>query len=186
MRRFAIVFPAAALVTLALAGCATLTASAHIERGITFTDYATYDWGPTDSQPTGDPRLDNNPFFNDQLQGAIEKGMTARGYERALPSHAPDLLIHYHAALNQKVDVYKADQTNGYCYQDCQQRASEYEQGTLILDIVDAKSSRVVWRGWAQDTFSGAIDDQDYLDQKVEAGVSKMMRLLPAGGAPAR
>jgi len=170
---------------LACAGCATLTASAHIEHGINFSGYVSYDWGRPDSLPTGDPRLDNNPFFNDYLQGAIEKGMAAKGYDRVVTGGGPDLLIHYHAAVNQKVDVYEADRNNGYCYQDCQARVVEYEQGTLVLDVVDARTNRVVWRGWAQDTFSGVIDDQDRLDQKVEAGVAKMMQLLPAGGAAA-
>jgi outer membrane protein assembly factor BamE (lipoprotein component of BamABCDE complex) len=70
MRRFLVILPTAALVTLALAGCATLTASAHIERGVNFGDYITYDWGPPDNLPVGDPRLDNNPFVHDYLEGA--------------------------------------------------------------------------------------------------------------------
>ncbi len=42
----------------------------------------TYDWGPPDNLPVGDPRLDNNPFFNDFLQGAVEKTMAVKGYDR--------------------------------------------------------------------------------------------------------
>lgn len=186
MRRLAVFLPATAFCALAAAGCATLTASAHIERGVDFTSYATYEWSAPDALPTGDPRLDSNPFFEDRLQGAIERALAAKGFERAPVNQPPDLLIHHHAAVNQKVDVYTADRTSGTCYQDCQPQVVDYEQGTLMLDIVDARTNKVIWRGWAQDSFSGVIDNQDRLDEKVEAGVGKMMQLLPRGGATVR
>lgn len=181
MRNWKLLVPA--LFVPLVAACATMTASAHIERGVTFEDYVTYDWGPADSLPVGDPRLDNNPFFNDQLQGAIEKSLAAKGYERVLQGVEPDLLIHYHAAVNQKVDVTRVDNN---CYQNCEPQFSEYEQGTLVVDIVDPKTNRVVWRGWAQDSVTGVIDNQDRLDHKVQEGVAKMMMFLPRGGAALR
>ena len=46
---------------LAVAGCATMTVSSHIERGINFTDYRTYDWGAPDNLPVGDPRRVSGP-----------------------------------------------------------------------------------------------------------------------------
>lgn len=167
------------------AGCATLTVSSHIERNISFTDYMTYDWGPPDNLPVGDPRLDNNPFFQDYLQGTIEKKLAAKGYERAV-SGTPDLLVHYHASVNQKVDVYERDSRHGYCYGDCQPQIIEYEQGTLVVDVVDAKTNKVVWRGWSQDIMNGVIDNQERLEKQIEDGVTKMMLLLPRGGAALR
>lgn len=177
MRRLAL------MLTIAVAaGCATMNVSSHIERDVNFAAYTTYDWGPPDNLPVGDPRLDNNPFFNDYLQGAIEKQLYAKGFERAV-NGTPDLLVHYHASVNQRLDVYEADTRYGYCYGDCQPHVVDYDQGTLIVDIVDAKTSRVVWRGWAQDAMNGVIDNQDRLDKQVEEGITKMMRLLPKGGA---
>jgi len=71
MRKMTFFFTAMAAV--ALAGCATLTVSSHIERNVNFADYVTYDWGPPDNLPVGIPRPDNNPFFNDLLQGPLGK-----------------------------------------------------------------------------------------------------------------
>ena len=65
---------AVAAAALALTGCATtMNVSAYVGRGVNFSQYRTYDWGPADALPTGDPRLDNNGFFIDLLEGAIEK-----------------------------------------------------------------------------------------------------------------
>lgn len=170
------------VATLALSGCASMTVSSHIERGITFTDYRTYDWGPPDNLPVGDPRLDNNPFFNDYLQGAVEKKMAAKGFDQVTAGAKPDLLIHYHASVHQRLDVFEADRQYGYNY-DAGAQVVEYDQGTLVIDLVDAKTNKVIWRGWAQDTMTGIIDNQDRLQKQVDEGVTKMMVLLPRGGA---
>jgi hypothetical protein len=182
MRMPTIAFVVAAALA---AACAPLTVSSHIERTANFADYVTYDWGPPDALPVGDPRLDNNPFFRDHLQGAIEKHLDRKGYERAL-SGPPDLLIHYHASVTQKVDVYEVDTRYGYCYGNCQPQITDYEQGTLVVDIVDAATSKVVWRGWVQNVMNGVIDDQHRLDKQVDDGIDKMMLLLPRGGAALR
>jgi hypothetical protein len=183
MRKVTLIFTAVA--ALAIAGCATMSVSSHIERNVSFADYVTYDWGPPDSLPVGDPRLDNNPFFKDFLQGAIEKKMAAKGFERAVTG-PPDLLVHYHASVHQKLDVYEVDSRYGYCYGDCQPQIVDFELGTLVIDIVDTKTSKVVWRGWAQEAMNGIIDNQERLEKQVDEGVTKMMLLLPRGGAALR
>jgi hypothetical protein len=184
MRRLTLFLTLALAVTSA--GCATMTASAHIERGVSFSEYVTYDWGKPDNLPVGDPRLDNNPFFNDYLQGAIEKKMAALGYERAAAGKA-DVLLHYHASVHQKLDVYAADRHYGYCYgPECGDRVVEFEQGTLVIDMVDVRTDKLIWRGWAQDTMTGVIDNQARLEKQVDEGVTKMMLLLPRGGAALR
>ena len=162
------------------AGCAAMTVSSHLERNVVFSDYATYDWGPRDALPTGDPRLDNNPFFRDYVEGAIERMLAARGYERAT-GIAADVLVHYHASVTDRVDVNSVDMSHGYCYANCEPRVIQYREGTLIIDLVDRRTNKVVWRGWAQATMDGVIDDQDRLEQHVDEGVGKMMRLLPRG-----
>jgi hypothetical protein len=175
----------ALMLAATTASCATMTVSAHIERNIDFSEYVTYNWGARDNFPVGDPRLDNNQFFRDYLEGAIEKRMTAKGYELTKTGQ-PDLLLHYHASVNQKVDVYDADRSHGYYTGTTETSIVEFEQGTLIVDVVDAKTGRLMWRGWAQDSMTGIIDNQPRLEKQVEEGVTKMMALLPRGGAALR
>ncbi len=177
---------AAALALAATAACASMSVSSHIERGVNFAEYVTWDWSPPDNLPVGDPRLDNNPFFNDYLQGAVEKQLTAKGFTRVAEGRPADLVVHYHASVNQRLDVYRADQEYGYCYGDCRPQVVDFEQGTLVIDIVDVKTKKVVWRGWAQDTMTGIIDNQGRLEEQVDEGVTKMFQLLPRGGAALR
>jgi len=174
-------------VAVGLAGCSTLLVGSHLERGLDFTRYRTFDWGPPDSLPIGDPRLDRDPFFIDHLQGAIEKQMAARGYAR-VESGQPDLLIHYHASAQRRLNVNDVDHDRGYCQtDDCRagisQNAgiSEHEAGTLIVDIIDARTSQLVWRGWAQDSLEGVLGNRDRLAGTVQQGIDAMFVRLPAG-----
>ena len=173
----------AAVVVSAFAaiGCATMNVSSHVERGLDFAQYHTYDWGPADALPTGDPRLDKNPFFQDHVQGAVEKQLAAKGFERST-SRAPDLLIHYHASINRRIDVNRVDHKFGYCYnEDCRAGVIEYEAGTLVLDIVDTRTNRVIWRGWAQHSVEGVLDNQDRMARKINEAVRRMLERLPRG-----
>jgi hypothetical protein len=155
--------------------------SSYVVRGVDFTQYRTYAWGPADALPTGDPRLDKDPFFQDQFQGAVEKTLAERGLQQpASASATPDLLIHYHANITQRIDVNGVDRSYGYCAGgDCQALVIEHEAGTLVLDIVDTRTNRVIWRGWAQSRVDGVLGNRDRMEQRINEAVTRMLKRLP-------
>jgi hypothetical protein len=180
MRRLALL--AAAAAVLVLSGCATRVVSSHVELGTDFARYHTYDWRPADALPTGDARLDNNPFFRDYFQGAIEKELAAR--RLGLTSNAPDLLIHTHTDVTHRVDVDETPRGYPPCQgTNCSQTIVQYEITTLMIDVVDARTNTLVWRGWSQDDMSAAINDQRRLRQAVTEAVADMMKRFPARAA---
>jgi hypothetical protein len=176
MRRLLIVMVAMAAAST---GCATtMTASSYVERGLSFAPYSTYDWGPADALPTGDPRLDKDPFFRDHVEGAVEKALAAKGLERS--DATPDLLIHYHASITHQLDVNRLDRQAGFCSgAGCDTGVTEYEAGTLVLDVVDARTKRVIWRGWARDTVEDALADRDRMAGQINEAVTRMMATFP-------
>jgi hypothetical protein len=161
-------------------GCAsTMNVSSHVQSGLDFEQYRTYDWGPADALPTGDARLDKNPFFQDHVEGAVDKQLASRGLERSAPGKA-DLLIHYHASIDRRLNVNVADRQYGYCYQDdCPAYVSEYEAGTLVVDVVDTRTNRVIWRSWAQDSVEPMLNNADTMERKINEGVTRMMERFP-------
>ena len=174
---------ALALMTLAVTGCATMNVSSHVERGLDFTQYRTFDWGPADALPTGDPRLDKDPFFQDQVQGAVEKELAVRGIRPSAPGATPDLLIHYHANVSQRINVNGVDRAYGYCSAgDCQANVTLYEAGTLVVDIVDTRTNRVIWRGWAQDSvdLDSVLNNRDRMEQRINEAVTRILQRLPS------
>jgi len=164
-----------ALLAMATAACATtMNVSSHVDREVDFSRYQTFDWGPADALPTGDPRLDANPFFKDHLQGEVERQLTRRGFTLAKPG-AADLLIHYHAHITERIDVASVDKSYGYGGQ-----VRDYEAGTIVIDVVDARTNKVVWRGWAQDAVKGMLANEDTMAAKIDEAVTRMLARLPA------
>lgn len=174
MTRIAVV----TLLALLLTGCATITAGSHLERGAEFTHYHSWVWAPVDAQPTGDPRLDNNPFFQERLLAAVEHEMTRKGYVRSTLAGPPDLRVHYHVNFSKTFEV-TGGARGGSCSGNCEPEAYAYEQGTLIIDVVDSRTEKVVWRGWVRDNMEGVVDRQDAMEHEVDAAVAKMFELFP-------
>lgn len=164
-------------LVLASACASTMTVSSHVDRAVDFKQYKTYDWGPADTLPTGDPRLDANPLFKDHLQGEVERQLAARGFQQS-PGE-PDLLIHYHANISERLDATKVDRGRGYGIDDSAQ-AREYEAGTIVIDLVDRRTNKVVWRGWAQDAVADMLASQDKMAEKVREAVTRMLARLPS------
>ena len=173
---------ATAVILLVMTGCATMAGGSYVARGIDFTPYRTYDWGPADAFPTGDARLDSNAIFQDHLQGEVEQQLAARGIERAAPGTKPDLRIHYHLSVEWTAEVREMNDTSrNVVAEDWHASVREFETGTIVLDVMDAFTNQLLWRGWAKDRLDGIIANQDLMERQVDAAVAVMMRSLPPG-----
>jgi hypothetical protein len=144
-----------------------------MERGVDFARYRTYNWGPADALPTGDPRLDGNPFFKDYLQGAVERHLAMRGLQLVAADAPADLLIHYHASVTQRIRI---DEST---FSSTNQTVSEYEEGTIVLDIMDARTNKIIWRGWAQENLEAFVEDQERMRRHIDEAVARMMKAFP-------
>lgn len=166
---------------LSAGGCAAIRVGSHVERGVDFTRYRTFDWGAPDALPVGDPRLDKDRYFEDRVEGAIEKLMVARGYNRAVSGAVPDVRVHYHAVVDRRLDINEADRRDGYCRPDgCIPGIVDYQQGTLIVDLIDVRTNRLVWRGWVQEGIDADLGNRDRLARRVDRSIGAMVTQLPA------
>jgi len=169
-----------AAVPLVVAGaCATVSVGADHEAGVRFDQYRTFGWEAQDALPVGDPRLDNNPFFDSRVRGAVELELAAKGLR--LVTDTPDLLIHYHASVQQRIDVIKRDESRGYITPDYGQPSTvvEFEEGTIIVDVADAKSKKILWRGWAQTDVGGLMNQPREMEKRIRTAMQKMITEFP-------
>lgn len=173
------VLAAAGLTTALLAGCAPLRVNTYVPRDavspMTFHSYA---WATDDQLVTGDPRLDSNRFFQERVQMAVEEQLASRGFTKAAPDRA-DVVLHYHANLTQKVDANGADLRYGYC-DGC--KPYVYDAGTLLLDVVDGHTHKLIWRGWAEGSMDGVIENQTLMEQRVDLAVTRILDRFPRRG----
>jgi len=171
-------FAALTIIAATFAACAaTMKVNSYTERTADFSHYRTYTFGPTEAVSTGDPRLDSNPFFYGRVEAAVERQLAVTGYEKTT-SDTADFFVHFHASMTEEIDTSAIDQKYGYCtFAEC--RPFVYEAGTLLLDFVDAHTNKLVWRGWAEGSMDGVVDNQAWMEQKVDDAVNRILARLP-------
>jgi hypothetical protein len=170
----------AVVVPLLLASaCATISVGADFEPGVRLDRYRTFGWDVSDAMPIGDPRLDNNPFFDSRVRSAVELELATKGLR--LVTTSPDLLIHYHASVQHRVDVVKRDTDRGYTSPQYGQADTivAFDEGTLLLDVADAATKRILWRGWAQTDVSGLIERPRDMEKRIRESMRLMIKALP-------
>ena len=167
------------LLAAAVSACATMNVSSHVERGLDFSQFHTWDWGQRDQIPTTDPRLDS-PNFQDYLQGAVERQFAQRQITRVDPGTKPDLLVHYHANVQPRIEANSSNPSYGACYDPhCAVRVLEQAVGTILIDVLDARTNRLVWRGWVQTNVEGVLKNERQLDDRIGRAVQEMFEQFP-------
>jgi hypothetical protein len=157
-----------------VAACAPVTVTTFTERGVDVAAYRTFAWERIDAGVRGDPRLDNNAFFHDSVRDAIERQLRLRGYE---PDGVhPDAYVHYHASARQKVYVSGQERSTERC-RDCS--VEVYDEGTLLVDLTDARTGRLVWRGVAESGLPNDVDNQTRMEETIERVVDRIFARLP-------
>jgi hypothetical protein len=167
----------AAALTLVSAACASVQVGSYLERDTDLRQYHTYNWGPPDTASTGDPRLDNNRFFAERVTAQVDRQMATRGIAKTT-SGMPDVLVHYHVRISQVVrDLHVDPQPTDCAAQACRPVATD--EGMLYLDWVDTATNEVVWRGWVEENFDGVIENQAFMESRIDDAVSKIFKRLP-------
>lgn len=166
---------------IAVSGCASMQIQTDYDPTTSFSGYRTYSWMPTPR--TSDPRV-SNAITESRIRGAVDSVLSARGY-RKLGSGDVDFLVGYHAAIEDMLDVTTVDRYYGYAWagggvwaRDVSVRS--YDEGTLIIDVADEGSNRLVWRGTARAEVSMTTPTEQRR-KKIYEAVSKILERFPPG-----
>jgi hypothetical protein len=171
---------------LAVTGClGPITVSSYVQPESDFTAYRTFTWVDADALPRGDTRLHRNPIFTDHTYGAVERQLAGRGIELVDASGQADLLVHYHATVTERLEITRATSGNSNCRTEtCSDMVAEFEQCTLVLDVVDARTRKLVWRGWSEHPLDDLLVSHDTLARDVDRGVTLMFARFPRPAVP--
>ncbi|MGB1658432.1 MAG: DUF4136 domain-containing protein [Longimicrobiales bacterium] len=157
-----------------------VVAGADFDASVDFARYATFTWDEPDDRPVGDPRLENNPFFDERLHAAIAIELADHGIRAGEADGG--LIVHHHATVRNRVDVYDADERAGYRrpagYTEGAQ-VIQYDEGTILVDIADAETRAVIWRGWAQFDIGRALANPDLMDRAIQEAIGRMFEDFP-------
>ena len=163
------------LALLLAAGCSSFAVEHDYDPQADFARYRSWYWLPP--SPSGDPRADN-ALVDARVRAAVENALAARGFTQTSTGEG-DLGIGYHIAIEGKLDVRTIDHYYGYgpgwgYYGGPGRVGSEtyvdqYDEGTLILDLVDSRSRKLVWRGSASARLREGLTPQEREERTQEA-----------------
>ena len=138
------------LLVASAAACASPKIGYDYDSSANFNGYHIYDWVADKQEVTGDKRLDNR-LVDGRMRNAIETQLRVKGYTASL-NKRPDFYVAYHLGVK---DMMKGSSTQNYIGDRSQGTFTKisdiqpYKEGTLLIDIVDATSQQLVWRGSA-------------------------------------
>jgi hypothetical protein len=185
-------------IALLLAGCSTVEVTHEFDPNTDFSALHTYDWLPP-PKPTGDPRLDDNTILDARVHNAVDAALAEKGFTRAADN--PDVKVGYHVTLDRQQDVEYVNSSFGYwgmypgpypsawgaypAYPGypgygvpAAVRVYNYLEGTLILDLFDARSKRLIWRGTARDEVNFRASPEKR-QEKIDEAVRRMLAKFP-------
>jgi hypothetical protein len=124
----------------ALAACSSLDTSFDYDTQYDFAPLKTYSW----------LEERDSTLVTKRVRAAVDEELARRGYRAA--ESAPDFLVATHVSTQEKVQVtdwgYTCSPRYGW-YGGSHLDVWQYQEGTLLLDVVDPKSRQLVWRGSA-------------------------------------
>jgi hypothetical protein len=170
-KRLGVVLLTGTLFAAALLSACTMAPEvrANYDQGVNFAQYRTYGfWEEIGTDANGYETLTTQ-----QLKAATRREMDARGYTYS--AHDADLLVNFAAKVEQRVRVSPGGYYGypygygwyggGYGYGGWgmwgawQPYVDQYDEGTLNIDIVDARRKQLVWEGTAVGRISDKMRD---------------------------
>jgi hypothetical protein len=188
------------LVLLALsaafgAGCVTNHGHFDHDPAASFGGYHNYAFVHPEPPPEGKgiplPMGDiaRSQLIDQRVEAAIQRELAVKGLELA-PFESADLIVAYSASSRtaSRTEYYPDGGgpywPYGWWYAHWDQVYTRlYTEGVLIVDLIDAKTRRLVWRGWTTDPLP-ADDMSGVVDHAVHEIFKNYPPPAPKGGAP--
>ncbi len=185
-------------IIAAITGCYPMQVRTDFDPQVPFAQLRSYNWIDRESVTGGGPAIDS-PLLERRVRNAVDSVLANRGYREVSSDADPDFRVTFSVVAEEIVVV---DGYGGYYpYAGSYGRhgfghhgfgyspyfydpyygggyTRTYVQSTLVLDIVDAETGDLVWRGWADKQLDGN-PKPDEVRNYVHEAVEKILREFP-------
>jgi hypothetical protein len=132
---------------------------------INFSSYRTYYWAKTDA-------VQGNEILNERIMWDIDAGLARRGWTKA-PADQADLAVvaNVTTQAEQKLETFYTgwDGWGWRGWGSAETPGHRYLKGTIIVDLFDAKTKKLVWRGAAIEAVSySPVRNAEGIDKSIE------------------
>jgi hypothetical protein len=169
------------VIVAGLSSCSSV--STNMDKSVNVNNYKTYAWREPDI------KAENPVYKSDLIDKAIRENAERELSQRGLRYNEqnPDLYIVYHTYVENVQRTYGYPYYGyGYPYYGYggfggfgySPTISNTVQGTLVLDFIDSRTNKLVWRGSTQDD----VTNVSKIEKTLEKDVHAILKKYPAKG----
>jgi hypothetical protein len=145
------------------------------DRAVNFGQYKTYSWAQVKTKDALDV---------DRIKNAVNAALTAKGWTQ-VDSDGDVSIVAIEITRNQQtLNTFYDGFGGGWGWRrfggggfgEATTTTETYKVGTLVVDLFDAKTKQLIWRGASSDTLS---NNSDKNIKNLDKGVNKMFRHFP-------
>jgi hypothetical protein len=165
------------LLLFVLASCSSVRVNSDYDKNVDFNQYKTYAY-----QKSGIDKVEISDLDKKRILHAIDAQMAAKGFTK---SETPDLLVNIFTKEREQVDVNTFNAGFGYgwgfgwnpfFYGGSSTSVNRYSEGTLFIDLIDAKKKELIWQGEGEGTLT---KDTNRKDAVINEFVTKILAQYP-------
>jgi hypothetical protein len=184
--KFFLVLLSAIFVT----ACATQTPNYDYLSSADFSKYQTYAWLTVDKK-SKDSHRSKNSLVDKRIISAIDKTLAAKGLQKVADN--PDMLVNYHVSVSEQeqqqprgrisigTSSYGRGTSVGFGVSMPVGGVRTYQEGTLVIDLQDAKNNDLLWQGWGSRTVR-----QDTDPERMTALINEVVREILENYPPSK
>lgn len=166
----------------------TLKVTSDYDKSASFSGYGTF--------ALYDPAGQQNPISQlnrERIESAVRNQMIAKGYAQSADTAAADLLVNILTVTKEGKSVSANTDYYGYggfyrpyywggggmgmASSNTTFNVNKYIDGSLIVDVVDRKTRRLLWEGTGNSEIDGPLKDPD---KQIPEAVAKIMASYPS------
>ncbi len=172
------------LCLVLLMACSGYRVNYDYDMHANYSSYKTFDWQAASLAKETGVKVDN-PLMDRRVSTAVENELIAHGY--TLETRAdPDFLVTYYPVYHQKVSHtatyvglgYLGFRPFGINVGTTLGQNREYKEGTIVLEIVDFKTNKQVWKSVAEGVLTDTSTPEE-ADEMVNRAVRQMLDRFP-------
>lgn len=173
-------------VSALIFGCSAVQVSQDYDTSRTFSGLRTYAWKTVERKKTGDVRRDN-PLLHNRIRTAVEQSLAVRGFKK-ISKDRPDFFVDYQYTIRSKIEsddvrtgvgfgVGRSGHFGGIGVS-TGTNVNEYDQGMLVIDIIEPGTDTLMWRGIGTRRVS-VHSKPEKITQNVHEMVEKILNQFP-------
>lgn len=181
---FYLLFFSALILT---SSCSSVMVSQDYDLSTSFELYSHFSLEDKNPARKADPRYDNE-LLNNRFNSLITKRMEEKGFSLQTNGDDTNLLLSFNYTIRPKMDLLNINKQIGFSFGSYNRYGgigaktctdiSEFDQGILFIDIKDAASGKLIWRGTGTDIVSIHATPEKITAQ-VDEMVTKILDQFP-------